>query len=239
MLLACCCIVCLEPGPAICATCAGKFRAASPFPQLPGFDSCSALVDYTGAARDAIVRLKYRNARRVLALFGCALAELIAASPSTRSTRSTRSHTPHADVVTWAPTSKQRRRDRGFDQAELLARAVARHLGLPCRSLLARTNGPHQTGLTLAERLDGPSFRARGQVRGSVLLVDDVITTGATMIAAAGALRAAGASAVHGVAAAHTPLITAPAAPVEPPLTMCESPSSVLKVSPASSEKEK
>jgi predicted amidophosphoribosyltransferase len=111
------------------------------------------------------------------------------------------------DLVTWAPTSASRRRERSYDQAEVLARAVAWRLGVPCRRLLRRADGsPPQTGRTREERLDdGPAFEARRRVRGTVLLVDDVVTTGATLRAAEAALRAAGAEAVHCVAAAATP----------------------------------
>jgi len=113
------------------------------------------------------------------------------------------------DVVTWAPTSRDRRRARGFDPAELLARAVARrltrHLDLRCLGVLDRHPGPPQTGLTGADRRRGPSYVARRAAPWSVLVVDDVATTGATVSAAALALRAAGAHRVHAVTAARTP----------------------------------
>jgi predicted amidophosphoribosyltransferase len=113
---------------------------------------------------------------------------------------------PDVALVTWVPTTAARSRGRGFDQAELLARAVAARAARPCRRLLIRSPGAPQTGRSLAARLEGPRLRATGIVAGlDVLLVDDVVTSGATMAAAARALRDAGASAVHGVAAAATP----------------------------------
>ena len=63
-------------------------------------------------------------------------------------------------VVSWAPTTPARRRARGFDQAEVLARAVARTTRLPCRGLLRRLPGPPQTGLPASERRRGPRFVA-------------------------------------------------------------------------------
>jgi predicted amidophosphoribosyltransferase len=109
------------------------------------------------------------------------------------------------DVVTWAPTTVARRRQRGFDHAELLARSVARGLSVPARSLLRREPGPPQTGLAAAARRRGPVFAAARRASRSVLLVDDVATTGATLAAAAAALRGAGAQRVVAVTAARTP----------------------------------
>jgi ComF family protein len=151
---------------------------------------------YEGPGRELVARLKYRNARSSVSW----LADRMAAVARARG----RDRDPAC--VAWVPTSTARRRERGFDQAELLARAVARRLGLPCRPLLRRGGGPPQTGRTLAERRRGPTFTTlRRRVEGSVLLVDDVITTGSTVAAAARALRAGGATEVLVVAAARTP----------------------------------
>ncbi len=108
------------------------------------------------------------------------------------------------EVITWAPTTRARRRERGFDQAELLARMVGRQLRLPVRRLLRRIDGPTQTGRSRADRLRGPGFVGRSG-RPRVLVVDDVCTTGATLSAAAGALRDLGARKVHGLVLARTP----------------------------------
>ncbi|HEX5586764.1 MAG TPA: phosphoribosyltransferase family protein, partial [Acidimicrobiia bacterium] len=115
-------------------------------------------------------------------------------------------------TVTWAPTTPQRRRDRGFDPAELLARHVARRLSLPCSALVCRLPGPPQTGLAASARRVGPRFApardraaARRTFGAAVLVVDDVATTGATLTASAVALRAAGARRVVALTAARTP----------------------------------
>jgi hypoxanthine phosphoribosyltransferase len=109
--------------------------------------------------------------------------------------------------VTWAPTSARRRRRRGYDQSELLAHAVARRLGLPCRRLLFRDRSGHQTGRSRQERLRlGPVFTARPLRKPSrVLVIDDVVTTGSTLRAAGHALDLAGAAKVVLFAAVATP----------------------------------
>ncbi len=165
-------------------------------PSPEGVRRCRALLLYAGTGRELVARLKYRNGRSVLGWLAAAMAALV----------------PHdagepVDVVTWAPTTDRRVARRGFDQAELLARGVATSLGLPCQRLLRRRPGPAQTGQDASSRRAGPSFTASADARGrAVLVVDDVVTTGATLAAAARALYRVGATDVSGLAAARTPL---------------------------------
>jgi predicted amidophosphoribosyltransferase len=116
---------------------------------------------------------------------------------------------PPGAVVTWIPTTGVRRRRRGFDQAGLLARAVARRWSIPSRSLLRRVDGPAQTGRSLVDRREGVAVVARASAatyRGRpVILVDDVVTTGATLRSGAAALRLAGIPWIGAVAVARTP----------------------------------
>jgi predicted amidophosphoribosyltransferase len=152
------------------------------------------LLVYEGAARELVARLKYRNARSSVAWLAGGMARLV--DPA------------GIDVVTWAPTTVRRRRDRGFDQAEVLARGVARCLGRPARGWLRRVAGPAQTGRAVEERWHGPRFDPTGVAvaqAARVLVVDDVVTTGASLAGAGRALRSAGAAAVIGLAAAWTP----------------------------------
>ena len=149
---------------------------------------------FDGTARSTLLALKYRNRRSVARHVARLMVRRLGLA-----------QVP-VDVVTWAPTSRARLAHRGFDQAELLARAVARELGVPCRRLLYRSHGAAQTGRSRAERLAGPQFRSRRAVRPlTVLLIDDVVTTGATLLAAQQALQGAGVAEVHLVAAAATP----------------------------------
>ena len=187
------CPVCGVSGRAPCEPCAEALRPAPLLTPPAGVDECLALLAYDGAGRELVARLKYRNNRSTLDGLAAAMATLV--DPRT------------VDVVTWAPTSTTRRRQRGFDQAELLARAVARRLRRPCRRLLTRLPGPPQTGQTRAERRAGPSFAATTRwTPPSVLVVDDVTTTGATATASARALRATGTTTVRVLVAARTPL---------------------------------
>ena len=163
-------------------------------PPPAGLDRCASLVLYVGAAREVVARLKYRNARASVGWLATGMAALV--DPAT------------IDVVTWVPTTPARRRRRGFDQGRLLARAVARRLARPCRPLLRRRPGPPQTGRPLVDRRRGPQLEALpGASMGQrVLLVDDVVTSGASLSAAADALRNAGVGGVQGLTAARTPL---------------------------------
>lgn len=145
------CAACGDAGPSPCDRCARRLRPAPPGPGVPGLDVCRALLAYEGEARRLVTGLKYRNDRAALGWLADHMAALL--TP------------PGVAVVTWVPTSGPRRRRRGYDQAELLAAAVARRWGLPCRALLARRPGPSgrrsQTGAGAAARAAGPALVAR------------------------------------------------------------------------------
>ena len=152
----------------------------------PECDAAVVAVAYEGIARRLILNLKYHNRRQIVSVLVELLAQRIMQRAPNIATI--------CDVVTWAPTSTARVRRRGLDQAELLARRLARVLDVPCRQLLIKTSTNVQTGASREERLRGSVFSARKLgVNSHVIVVDDVVTTGTTLRCAADALRKAGA----------------------------------------------
>ncbi len=183
------CAGCAERGVDLCRRCRFAFVASPPVITSTGI---LAATQFVGLGKDLVVGLKYRNRRRLAAH----LAEQL----------SRRLDPTQIDIITWAPTSREHVRRRGYDQAELLARALATRWRKPCRRMLFRRHGPTQTGRTRAQRMHGPQFASRPlRHPPRVLVIDDVVTTGATLHAARDALLAAGARSVVLAAVAATP----------------------------------
>jgi ComF family protein len=167
---------------------------------LPGVLRCASPLFYEGAARDGILRLKFQGAAGAAESLG----ELLADAAAERFSGA-------FDVVTWVPVSRRRLRRRGYDQARLLAEAACRRWGVrPERLVRKLGDNPPQSGIA-----GGPSAR-RANVLGlyaaepacagrRVLLIDDVVTTGATLQECARALRDAGAADVLALTLARTP----------------------------------
>jgi ComF family protein len=192
------CAATLRTPPSGCAVCGGPAEGGSePTPGArprcrectrapPAFASARAPFLYEGALADAVHALKYRGRAELAGPLGLLFAGV---------------EPPRADVICPLPLHPERLRERGSDQALLLAQAASRQLGLPVRSLLLRARPTaSQVGLDRAGRelnLRG-AFRASPGARGlRVCILDDVFTTGATANAAARALRAAGARRVE------------------------------------------
>jgi ComF family protein len=166
----------------------------------PHFDRARSAGRFDGLLRQLVLDYKYHRALWLEA----ELLEILSVCASVH-------YSPaDFDTVASVPLYPARRRHRGFNQAELLASALARRLGKPCRRRgLARIRRtPTQTHLTASQRLHNVTgaFEAAsdGRWRGHrVLLVDDVMTTGATVSECARALKEAGAEAVFVVTLAR------------------------------------
>jgi ComF family protein len=153
---------------------------------------------YDGRLREAIHGLKYDGKLALAQPLGEMLAGPISDDPRLRA----------ADVLVPVPLHPRRERQRGFNQAEEVARIAAPRVGVPVRRLLLRQRDTQaQTDLDESERRTNvrDAFVARGEVQGlRVLLIDDVVTTGSTLAECARALRGAGASTVCAAAVAIT-----------------------------------
>ena len=171
---------------------------------LAGLDLTVALHEYGPVVRRFVLAAKNGGRRDLLSRFGRQMATILPPESAPSAT------------ITWVPASRQGRRRRGYDQARLLARALGRATRRPVRPLLARADNSGQAGQGRSGRLSGPNIRCRlNHCPAEVILVDDVVTTGASLSIAAEALRQAGAARIIGlcVASADTEYGTKVASP--------------------------
>ncbi len=180
-----------EGEPVLCPACRDRIYA---------FERARSFALYEGAVVRAILLLKFEQIEPLGAWFAERLAELVNAEGAALA----------ADVVVPVPLHRQRERERGYNQAALLSKPLARKLRLPHKAvLLMRTRArPDKQVLSLEERWESVrgafATRPGSQVDNlRVLLVDDVLTTGATLDACARALRDAGAKSVIGLTVAR------------------------------------
>jgi ComF family protein len=158
----------------------------------PAFTAVRSVYDFGGPARDLIHALKYGGVSAVAPLMGDDMAGLL------------QHWAPDVSAIVPVPMATFRQHRRGYNQSELLAREISRCAGLPVAArALSRQPGPSQV-----EQPDEAARRAnledafeagREPVGGGVLLVDDVMTTGATLDACARVLKSAGADRVYGL----------------------------------------
>jgi ComF family protein len=207
------CLVCTLPGAQVCNGCRAELRRIVPplcercgaptaWPvrrcvecdgRRLAFARARAAVEYDAPVRRIVAAWKERGLRRIA---GCAAA--VVADSVAR---------PDASLVTFVPGDPDRQLLRGHHAAERLARELSTVWDLPCAPLLVRNRGsPRQRGLPQRERRRNvaSAFRPLGPLQAAVVLIDDVYTTGATVNAAASALRRGGARAVQVVTFART-----------------------------------
>lgn len=152
------------------------------------FSRCLSISWYEDQFRFAMLQYKFYGQRHLAEVFAAPLAKYLAQSFSGR-----------FDLMTWIPISKERLRTRGYNQSQLLAEEIAKLLQQPALPLLSHPRPkPPQSGIaTAAERQSNVSgcfaVSFAGDLHGKrILLIDDVITTGATLEEAARILRSAG-----------------------------------------------
>jgi ComF family protein len=184
-----------------CPTC-GDPEAGADEPCLdcrtapPPWQAAASFGPYEDVLRDLVVLFKERRVDELAA----PLADLAAAAARAAGW-------PAADALVPVPTAWTRRLRRGFDHTALLARHVGARLGVPMRRVLRRRGTAQQVGRTRAQRLRlaAAAFPAVAAVAGSVILIDDVFTTGGTAHACAASLRRAGARELRVLTLARTP----------------------------------
>ena len=166
---------------------------------LKGIPRCTSLFHYEGDIRQAILRYKFHG----LSFYSHEFAALMADNLSDEELA--------CDEITWVPLSRERKRTRGYDQAQLIAEELSTRRGIPCRCLLEKQkNTSPQSGSRSREERKANirnAYRIKNgiDIRGkTVLLTDDIVTTGATLEECAVVLSAAGAACVKAVTIART-----------------------------------
>lgn len=172
-----------RPQAILCSRCARRLAAAEPLlgSGAAGLDRAWSAAPHEGTARELVAALKFRRLPPVAELMADRIQWL---APGTLL----------SGTIVPVPTAPLRSALRGFDPAAEIATALAERTSLPLSTCLARRGGGRQVGKRRAQRIGHPPrIRTRGEVPRSVLLIDDVLTTGATLASCARALRQAGA----------------------------------------------
>ena len=178
----------------LCVNCSEAFQPRFEILQDPNWPADGIWQAYTAfrygdIARSVIHSFKFRRCRDLCGPLAEMLSELYRSLVMLR-----------PDIIAPIPLHKMRERERGFNQSELLAKRLSEIVGVPCERLLARTKRTRQQASLAHEKRaanTAGAFRAERRLDGqSVMLVDDVITSGHTANECAATLRAAGATEV-------------------------------------------
>lgn len=196
------CVACRSVGHWLCPACLDLVLFFEPpwpsfMEELWPLQEVRSAAHLSGPLREAIHSFKYKGLRALAVTLGQIVYDCWEAEPWS------------VDAIVPVPLHPRRQRERGYNQSTLLARELARYTGLPVAegALLRVTPTRPQVGLNAAERAENvrDAFRCRGEDLSGlrVLLVDDVLTSGATLRACAEALLEGEARAVWGLTLAH------------------------------------
>jgi competence protein ComFC len=195
------CVGCQKMDTLLCKKCLEKITYFAFNEQLEinnnALDSISVMSHYDTVIKSAIQQLKYHSIKELGTLLGTMLYET---TPF-----------PIPDLITSVPLHPSRQRERGFNQAEIIAKSLSKEMHIPYQTLLqrnkktvaqAKTSSKEErlTQLSNIFSLSSPTLDTQGK---TVLLIDDVITTGATLNECAIVLKHSGCKAVHGLTVAH------------------------------------
>ena len=188
------CICCddLCWGKLLCDTCQ-KALEAMKLPDIAVEGDVCSVYRYEGVARQLVILLKDHCAADAATVLANEMADVINAMKL-----------PENTVLTWVTMPDIRRKKRGIDHGRTLCEAVSSVTGMPVRQMLVRSKNVHtQRGLNREARLKNiaDSIRCEKSIDSTVVLIDDVLTTGATVSVCAEALRGAGATKVIAVTA--------------------------------------
>ena len=191
----------LTGGDKICKSCRTALPLTPKGAQVQKFPFISACVSplyYTGDVRESLLRYKFGSLSAYAEVYAPFMAKCIDENQIS------------CDIITWVPLSRKRLRERGYDQAKLMADELSRLCGISCCRLLKKTrNNPAQSGTGSAEKrranvsgvytaVDTEKIRGK-----SILIVDDIVTTGATLSECGRMLMSAGAGEVKAVTVAR------------------------------------
>jgi ComF family protein len=185
------CLGCGKEGKLLCFSCLASLPEVSPKRlQSPYLTEVRSASHYKGVAKELVWKLKSSGAQEA--------ARIMATCMLKHFTKSKNS------LIVHVPTATSRVRQRGYDQASLLARELAKQSKLPCLSCLIRTGQAHQVGAGREQRLSqlNNAFRLKSSLlikNAHIILVDDVVTTGATLEIVASLLKQAGASKIEAI----------------------------------------
>ncbi len=196
--LKCLCCDALSRGEWLCPACLESLQSLKLPPWDAGDASMRSVYRYDGAARQLVLLLKGQCVQDAADVLADAMAD-----------EARQMELPPDTVLTWVTMPKARRRVRGIDHGRTLCEAVAGQIGLPVCQLLVRSGRMHtQRGLNREARLKNlaGTIACPEKISVPVLLIDDVMTTGATAAACAEVLMKAGAPRVYVLTAARTML---------------------------------